>query len=849
MPGRQDRWDHPAEDPRESTMDLPPVTDPAYPANRSGRHGPPNGQPWRHQAPVERAPEDPLEDLPPYGNPSHETPDDKTPDNRAADNGADGYKAPARAGTLENSPSGSWAPRDRARGDGPLPGEAPPSRSPGRADPFSAPPHYADPLNGRPRHEDPLNRPSRYEDPLSGPSRYQAPGDRTPRLDDPLTRPMRRGDPLAGPPRNEVAREALPRRDDPLSGPPGREDPLNGSQHREDPLNGSARHQAPHETAPRYDDSISGPTRRQDPLDGSARYEVPRDNLPRRDNPPGGPPRYEDRLNGPARRDDPPNGSARLEVPRDKPHDHDDPLDGPQRYEVTRDVPSRRQDSRDRPQPDGDPVDSLPRRDAAPTAPHRYEAPSDRPRAEDVRPDISRRDDVPPYRSPQDAPPDRSTREEVPREAPRDEMPREARRDDVSPEARRDDVSPEAPRDDVSRATAPREVISHDRPSRQEDPPYKASHDEVPLDPAPANGGPVPYESPVEIHRPNDRSARASDRDRPERGSVAEMSLRLERLPAGHPSSPYNDDGTRKPPVPSLKDLELPLPADDHGTPANISVAADRRTTAERNTTADQSSTAGGGQTGGHSEAPDQHRETRPASSDSHGNPKPQLGADGSWHWKGLDLTHEERRIADDTLSRCRITEGRSVFGNYGDTGLTPAMRRIEAQLEHGELVPDTEEFALKSPDRFKEKLAKSIQDEPDKSPQQLAAEIHDGVRYTFLFDQETYAQDVGVVGRKLQELGFRLIVRKNTWDNDEYKGVNTRWTETESDTLFEIQFHTHRSWDVKQSNHEAYEKINNLSTLADEKERLRASQREASADIPFPLGYQDITDYRREGW
>ena len=36
-------------------------------------------------------------------------------------------------------------------------------------------------------------------------------------------------------------------------------------------------------------------------------------------------------------------------------------------------------------------------------------------------------------------------------------------------------------------------------------------------------------------------------------------------------------------------------------------------------------------------------------------------------------------------------------------------MRRIEAELKHGCLVPDTENFALKSPDRFKEKLAKMI--------------------------------------------------------------------------------------------------------------------------------------------
>src|SRR5271155_5581715 len=66
---------------------------------------------------------------------------------------------------------------------------------------------------------------------------------------------------------------------------------------------------------------------------------------------------------------------------------------------------------------------------------------------------------------------------------------------------------------------------------------------------------------------PPDRSRLA---ERPERGSFAELRQRLERLPAGHPSSPYNDDLTRKLPVTSLKDLELPL----HGTQRDLNGAA-----------------------------------------------------------------------------------------------------------------------------------------------------------------------------------------------------------------------------------------------------------------------------------
>jgi len=65
----------------------------------------------------------------------------------------------------------------------------------------------------------------------------------------------------------------------------------------------------------------------------------------------------------------------------------------------------------------------------------------------------------------------------------------------------------------------------------------------------------------------NDRLADESptaDQVRPREPGPADAGLRerLERLPPGHPSSPYNDDGSRKPPPPDLSACELPIPGD-----------------------------------------------------------------------------------------------------------------------------------------------------------------------------------------------------------------------------------------------------------------------------------------------
>ncbi|MDQ2814199.1 MAG: hypothetical protein M3Z75_20605, partial [Actinomycetota bacterium] len=180
--------------------------------------------------------------------------------------------------------------------------------------------------------------------------------------------------------------------------------------------------------------------------------------------------------------------------------------------------------------------------------------------------------------------------------------------------------------------------------------------------------------------------------------------------------------------------------------------------------------------------------------------------------------------------------------------GITPAMRRIEAELEHGTLAPDTEKFALKSPDRFKEKLAKMITLEPDVTPGHLAKRIHDGIRYTFLFDERFYSEGVREAEGKLADAGYNLVWRKPGWSGEEYKGINSQWLDGGSGQLFEVQFHTQASWDAKQRTHDSYERIENPATPPEERARLRAYQREVAASVPVPPGALDFAIYRKKG-
>src|SRR5579859_4927015 len=193
---------------------------------------------------------------------------------------------------------------------------------------------------------------------------------------------------------------------------------------------------------------------------------------------------------------------------------------------------------------------------------------------------------------------------------------------------------------------------------------------------------------PYEADNPHDARVRPDD-----------LQGRLERLPMNHPSSPYRDDGSRKPPPPDLSQYELPLP-DESDSPADPDLPA---------------------------------------------TDQPRTAPDGSWDWKASHLTAEQALAADRGYTHCRETEGRDNRGNYGDHGLTPAMRRVESQLDHGRLVDDTEKYALKDTDRYKEKLARLIERFPGTDPSKLAASIPDGIRYTLILDFDYYTESVAV--------------------------------------------------------------------------------------------------------
>jgi hypothetical protein len=201
-------------------------------------------------------------------------------------------------------------------------------------------------------------------------------------------------------------------------------------------------------------------------------------------------------------------------------------------------------------------------------------------------------------------------------------------------------------------------------------------------------------------------------------------------------------------------------------------------------------------------------------------------------HRAGVDAVYRDYAI-DQGCARVERIERETV---------TPAMRRIEAED------PDRNLAGLENRLKGKDRLAEKVKDamtERVRTVDQALATIKDPIRYTFCYADDRYADGVDRDCARLEGAGFEPIERRNFWEHEEYKGINSRWRIPSSRQLFEVQFHTQASYEAKQETHWAYEKLRDPATSKAEQEALSAYQREITARVPIPPGATDIPDYR----
>jgi hypothetical protein len=354
----------------------------------------------------------------------------------------------------------------------------------------------------------------------------------------------------------------------------------------------------------------------------------------------------------------------------------------------------------------------------------------------------------------------------------------------------------------------------------------------------------------------------------------------LEALPPGHPSSPYQADGSRRPAEPSLRSLELPLPdewdEDDWAEDRQWSEAGER---------------AGADNPAGEEERVGEDQPEKLDTPDNLAGHASDQQSDGAWapdtpgplegrhqsYWTEVPRFERmwddhERRWPKDQQPAATVDRSRDPPGSWRSdsnlvlgpqdhahtkdaiSGVQAAETRVTSDLEQvvrgsafgGELVGL--EFRCKGEDRLKEKVAEALQRRPDTTPEEAMRDVNDAIRYTVRFGQEVYSTGCQDVCERLTASGYEMFYGKNHWEDPEYKGINTRWTTPEGQR-FEVQFHTPESYHAKQEvTHGAYERIRNPLTTRPELAELEEFQREVSSWIPVPKGATGALDYRRDG-
>ena len=175
---------------------------------------------------------------------------------------------------------------------------------------------------------------------------------------------------------------------------------------------------------------------------------------------------------------------------------------------------------------------------------------------------------------------------------------------------------------------------------------------------------------------------------------------------------------------------------------------------------------------------------------------------------------------------------------------ISPAMRDTENQDPTRHLVGF--EHRRKSRDRIKEKVHDNL-NEYSLSLDEAVSFIPDAIRYTFQYEEVRYTQSVHADIARLKGQGFTLDKLKNSWSDDQYKGINSQWIESDTGQRFEVQFHTRISLEAKQLTHDAYARLRTLQTDKFEEMVLEAFQKKVSSEVSIPPGAAEIPDYKRE--
>jgi len=127
-------------------------------------------------------------------------------------------------------------------------------------------------------------------------------------------------------------------------------------------------------------------------------------------------------------------------------------------------------------------------------------------------------------------------------------------------------------------------------------------------------------------------------------------------------------------------------------------------------------------------------------------------------------------------------------------------------------------------------------------SEAQAAADIGDSVRYTVRYNEDEFEAGATRTYNDMVARGYTPTKwAPNFAEGAAYKGMNTNWI-SPSGTKIEVQFHTPRSFMVKERNHVEYEQQRRLPVGSPEYVRLSDTMAARAASVAAPSGWSNLT-------
>jgi hypothetical protein len=146
----------------------------------------------------------------------------------------------------------------------------------------------------------------------------------------------------------------------------------------------------------------------------------------------------------------------------------------------------------------------------------------------------------------------------------------------------------------------------------------------------------------------------------------------------------------------------------------------------------------------------------------------------GSWRGEG----NRYLEVADNS----RVEAACDLIAEREREKITPALRAIENQDTNRHLTGFDDR--LKGRDRIKEKVHDAI-NLLRRSPEQAVSRVPDAIRYTFQYREAHYTQGVWADIERLKGQGFELQKLRNSWSDEQYKGINSQWVDRDTGQRF----------------------------------------------------------------